>query len=73
MEARACETTLRIRVDAASLQADNAGSENSIDSLMTDLTRYRIVLTDGHFVAADGFILESDGVVAGSGRVQGRD
>ena len=55
-------TTLTIRIDLAS--GSSASGDTAIDALLADADAYRLVLTDGRFVAADGFVIEEDGAVA---------
>ena len=55
-------TTLTIRIDLAS--GSNASGDTAVDALLADADAYRLVLTEGRFVAADGFVIEEDGAVA---------
>jgi hypothetical protein len=60
-ESSGCDSTLRVRVDIES-SADSG--DGLLSALIDDLPAYRIVITDGRFIAADGFTIEEDGVVA---------
>ena len=53
-------TTLRVRVTAA----EAAREESPADALVDEMTAYRLVLTDGRFVAGDGVAISDDGRVA---------
>jgi hypothetical protein len=57
-----CRTTLTIRVDLAS--GSSAGDDSAVDALLAGADAYRLVLTEGRFVAADGFVIQEDGAVA---------
>ena len=56
-----CRSTLSVRVNVESIDGE---ADNGLDALLGELDDYRIVLTEGRFVAADGFKFEGDGVVA---------
>jgi len=57
-----CRSTLTIRVDLAS--GSSASGDTAVDALLADADAYRLVLTQGRFVAADGFLIQEDGAVA---------
>jgi len=57
-----CRTTLTIRIDLES--GSSASGDTAVDALIADADAYRLVLTEGRFVAADGFVIEEDGAVA---------
>jgi hypothetical protein len=57
-----CRTTLTIRIDLSS--GSSATGDTAVDALLADADAYRLVLTEGRFVAADGFVIEEDGAVA---------
>lgn len=62
LRADGCQTTLAIRADLES--AEESSGDRAFDGLLTDLSGYRFVLTDGRFVSADGFVIEDDAAVA---------
>ena len=45
-------------------EEEEMSGQSAVTALMEDLDRYRIVLTNGSFTAADGFALQSNGSVA---------
>ncbi len=55
-------TTLTVHVDLGSVTDDQP--TNPVTELIEELDRYRIVMTDGRFVAAAGFTLQHGGRVA---------
>lgn len=57
-------TSLVVRVDAIAAAAGDAPASSDLDALAEDLNRYRIVLTEGRFVAARGFDLRDGDTVA---------
>jgi hypothetical protein len=56
--------TLTISVDVAAALADESERSTPVTDLLEDLARYRIVLTDGRFVAASRFRLSDDDTAA---------
>ena len=62
LERRGCLTSFAVRVDVAA-EAD-APDAAALDALVTDLDTYRLVLSEGRFVAADGFQITDDGTTA---------
>lgn len=56
-----CETRLTVRVD---LSGAPAVEDSALDALIGDANDYRIVLTEGAFVAASGFTISHDGMAA---------
>jgi hypothetical protein len=57
-----CGTRLTITADLSGEPASDADS--GLDGLIADLGDYRIVLSEGRFVAADGFKILDDGSIA---------
>ena len=55
-------TTLHIHLELAS--ADEADNQSPVMALLEELSAYRIVLTQGRFVAATGFSLSGDSTIA---------
>jgi hypothetical protein len=53
------EWTLTVEVDLSSVHEDDVDSP--VAALVEELDRYRVVLTEGRFVAASGFEIEDDG------------
>jgi hypothetical protein len=64
MHASAIGGTLSVSVDLSVLDGDGAAQETPVDALLEDLDRYRLVLTEGRFTAADGFEVSEDGCEA---------
>lgn len=67
-------TTLVIHVDVPS--GDDTGENGepgAVTGLLEDLDHYRIVLTDGRFVAATGFTLVDDGAAAVLAMIPGNE
>lgn len=56
-------TTLHLHLDFRGIDEDS-GAETPVIALLSELSTYRIVLTDGRFVAAEGFALDQAGRVA---------
>ena len=54
------EWTLNVGVDLSSVHDGDVDSP--VAALVEELDRYRVVLTEGRFVAATGFAIEDDGV-----------
>jgi hypothetical protein len=62
LERQGCQTSFAVRADVATdAEAPDAAA---LDALVTDLDTYRLVLTEGRFVAADGFHITDDGTTA---------
>lgn len=63
-----CRTRFTVRADVASAPAapDDAALDalDELDELTMDLDTYRLVLTEGRFVAADGFQITDEGTTA---------
>ena len=57
-----CRSSFMTRVDLAS--PPSADDDEALDGLLSDLDTYRLVLTEGRFVAADGFRITDDGTTA---------
>jgi hypothetical protein len=57
-----CGTRVTVKADLSSQPATDAGS--ALDALIDALGDYRLVLTNGRFVAADGFTILGDGSTA---------
>jgi hypothetical protein len=58
------ETTLSVALDLASLDDPGPENESPVTALLEDLERYRLVLTEGRFVAATGFAIRDEGTAA---------
>jgi hypothetical protein len=60
-----CRTRFTVRADVSSAPAtpDDAALDE-LNELITDLDTYRLVLTEGRFVAADGFQITDEGTTA---------
>jgi len=56
-----CRTSFSLRAEVP--DADHLDAE-SIEPLLEDLDRYRLVLTQGRFTSAEGFVIQPDGAVA---------
>ncbi len=57
-------TTLTMSLDVEAARADDAERQTPVLDLLEDAGRYRVVLTEGRFVAATGFRLAGDGTAA---------
>lgn len=57
-------TTLTIEVRCADLESEGGSGQESVMALVEELSRYRIVLTQGRFEAAVGFNIVEDDVAA---------
>lgn len=62
LERHGCQTSFAVRVDVAA-EAD-APDAAALDALVSDLDTYRLVLTEGRFIAADRFQITDDGTTA---------
>lgn len=58
----ACGTRLTLKADLSG--GPSTDTDSAVDALIGDLDDYRIVLTEGRFVAADGFRIVNEGMVA---------
>ena len=58
---RSDATTLTIEIQVPDSEQEYEGA---LDALLDELEHYRIVLTEGRFIAADGFTISADGVIA---------
>ena len=58
--------TLRVKLDVEAALASEEAREpdNPVDTLVDDLDRYKVVLTEGRFTNARGFTLSADGTQA---------
>jgi hypothetical protein len=56
-------TTLHIHLDCRGMDTDE-DRDTAVTSLVDELSTYRIVLTEGHFVEATGFALEGKDTIA---------
>ena len=56
--------TLLIHIDVAAAMADETDRSTPVTDLIEEAARYRIVLTEGRFTAAQGFTLSDDGMTA---------
>jgi DNA helicase HerA-like ATPase len=56
--------TLLIHIDVAAAMADESDRSTPVTDLIEEAARYRIVLTEGRFTAAQGFTLSDDGMTA---------
>jgi len=60
--AEGCDTVFHVSVNVDAVP--EGSDDDALTALVEDLDKYRLVLTEGRFTAADGFVITDDGMTA---------